>query len=41
MFHLYLGLTGEPNQCFVRHDSFMEAKGAFMSYEKHGLDNLL
>ncbi|KAK7317179.1 hypothetical protein RJT34_01186 [Clitoria ternatea] len=33
--------NGEAQAMFLRHEGFMGALGAFMSYEKHGLDDLM
>ncbi|XP_061990754.1 pantothenate kinase 1 [Rosa rugosa] len=32
---------GEAKAMFLRHEGFLGALGAFMSYEKHGFDNLM
>jgi hypothetical protein len=32
---------GEAQAMFLRHEGFLGALGAFMSYEKHGLDDLM
>lgn len=32
---------GEMQAMFLRHEGFLGALGAFMSYEKHGLDDLM
>jgi len=32
---------GETQAMFLRHEGFLGALGAFMSYEKHGLDDLM
>ncbi|KAL2340904.1 hypothetical protein Fmac_008844 [Flemingia macrophylla] len=33
--------NGEAQAMFLRHEGFLGALGAFMSYEKHGLDDLM
>lgn len=32
---------GDAQAMFLRHEGFLGALGAFMSYEKHGLDDLM
>lgn len=32
---------GEAQAMFLRHEGFLGALGAFMGYEKHGLDDLM
>lgn len=51
MFFAYFSLTlpfvaifrsqGQAQAMFLRHEGFLGALGAFMSYEKHGLDDLM
>lgn len=33
--------NGAAQAMFLRHEGFLGALGAFMSYEKHGLDDLM
>uniref|UniRef100_M1BJJ0 Pantothenate kinase 2 n=1 Tax=Solanum tuberosum TaxID=4113 RepID=M1BJJ0_SOLTU len=35
------GSKGDAQAMFLRHEGFLGALGAFMSYEKHGLDDLM
>lgn len=36
----YSRSKGQAQAMFLRHEGFLGAVGAFMSYEKHGLDDL-
>ena len=38
---LFLRSKGQAQAMFLRHEGFLGAIGAFMSYEKHGLDDLM
>ena len=38
-FFLVTRSKGEAKAMFLRHEGFLGALGAFMSYEKHGLDD--
>ncbi|KAI9174815.1 hypothetical protein LWI28_023120 [Acer negundo] len=40
-FAVHLWSQGDAQAMFLRHEGFLEALGAFMSYEKHGLDDLM
>uniref|UniRef100_A0A9I9CE58 Pantothenate kinase 2 n=1 Tax=Cucumis melo TaxID=3656 RepID=A0A9I9CE58_CUCME len=40
-FAVHFWSKGEAQAMFLRHEGFLGALGAFMSYEKHGLDDLL
>ena len=37
----YIRSKGDMQAMFLRHEGFLGAMGAFMSYEKHGLDDLM
>ncbi|XP_073274407.1 pantothenate kinase 2 isoform X1 [Primulina huaijiensis] len=39
-FAVHFWSKGEAQAMFLRHEGFLGALGAFMSYEKHGLDDL-
>ncbi|KAM3277034.1 hypothetical protein ACQJBY_045060 [Aegilops geniculata] len=39
-FAVHFWSKGEAKAMFLRHEGFLGALGAFMSYEKHGLDDL-
>ncbi|KAJ1699249.1 hypothetical protein LUZ63_007761 [Rhynchospora breviuscula] len=39
-FAVHFWSKGEAQAMFLRHEGFLGAVGAFMSYEKHGLDDL-
>ncbi|KAM0873777.1 hypothetical protein ACQ4PT_037848 [Festuca glaucescens] len=39
-FAVHFWSKGETKAMFLRHEGFLGALGAFMSYEKHGLDDL-
>ncbi|KAE8663935.1 Pantothenate kinase 2 [Hibiscus syriacus] len=39
--HLWSRSKGEAQAMFLRHEGFLGALGAFMSYHKHGLDDLM
>lgn len=41
MLYLCPRSQGEAQAMFLRHEGFLGALGAFMSYEKHGLDDLM
>lgn len=44
MFSSYIYVfrsKGQAQAMFLRHEGFLGALGAFMSYEKHGLDDLM
>ncbi|GAV63798.1 DUF89 domain-containing protein/Fumble domain-containing protein, partial [Cephalotus follicularis] len=40
-FAVHFWSKGEAQAMFLRHEGFLGALGAFMSYEKHGLDDLM
>ncbi|KAF5204626.1 Pantothenate kinase, partial [Thalictrum thalictroides] len=40
-FAIHFWSKGEAKAMFLRHEGFLGAFGAFMSYEKHGLDDLM
>ncbi|GMH16794.1 hypothetical protein Nepgr_018635 [Nepenthes gracilis] len=40
-FAVHFWSKGEAKAMFLRHEGFLGALGAFMSYEKHGLDDLM
>ncbi|XP_019417441.1 PREDICTED: pantothenate kinase 2-like [Lupinus angustifolius] len=40
-FAVHFWSKGEAQATFLRHEGFLGALGAFMSYEKHGLDDLM
>ncbi|KAF8005956.1 hypothetical protein BT93_K0284 [Corymbia citriodora subsp. variegata] len=40
-FAVHFWSRGEMQAMFLRHEGFLGALGAFMSYEKHGLDDLM
>ncbi|BAT79514.1 hypothetical protein VIGAN_02241500 [Vigna angularis var. angularis] len=40
-FAVHFWSNGEAQAMFLRHEGFLGALGAFMSYEKHGLDDLM
>nr|GLL18580.1 pantothenate kinase 2 isoform X1 [Ipomoea trifida] len=40
-FAVHFWSKGEAEAMFLRHEGFLGALGAFMSYEKHGLDDLM
>ncbi|XP_022736931.1 pantothenate kinase 2 isoform X1 [Durio zibethinus] len=40
-FAIHFWSQGEAQAMFLRHEGFLGALGAFMSYEKHGLDDLM
>ncbi|KAK7291629.1 hypothetical protein RIF29_06933 [Crotalaria pallida] len=40
-FAIHFWSKGAAQAMFMRHEGFMGALGAFMSYEKHGLDDLM
>ncbi|KAK6261201.1 hypothetical protein QUC31_007017 [Theobroma cacao] len=40
-FAVHFWSQGEAQAMFLRHEGFLGALGAFMSYEKHGLDDLM
>ncbi|KAJ4869352.1 Pantothenate kinase 2 [Raphanus sativus] len=40
-FAVHFWSKGEMQAMFLRHEGFLGAMGAFMSYEKHGLDDLM
>lgn len=40
VFFSVIRSKGEAKAMFLRHEGFLGALGAFMSYEKHGLDDL-
>lgn len=40
-FAVHFWSKGQAQAMFLRHEGFLGAIGAFMSYEKHGLDDLL
>ncbi|KAH0901038.1 hypothetical protein HID58_040541 [Brassica napus] len=40
-FAVHFWSKGEMQAMFLRHEGFLGALGAFMSYEKHGLDDLM
>ncbi|KAL9681382.1 hypothetical protein QQ045_013165 [Rhodiola kirilowii] len=40
-FAVHFWSKGEMQAMFLRHEGFLGALGAFMSYEKHGLDGLM
>ena len=41
MLYLLSRSQGKAQAMFLRHEGFLGALGAFMSYEKHGLDDLM
>nr|KYP50962.1 Pantothenate kinase 2 [Cajanus cajan] len=40
-FAIHFWSKGDAQAMFLRHEGFLGALGAFMSYEKHGLDDLM
>ncbi|KAK2663750.1 hypothetical protein Ddye_002324 [Dipteronia dyeriana] len=40
-FAVHFWSNGDAQAMFLRHEGFLGALGAFMSYEKHGLDDLM
>ncbi|KAI3976258.1 hypothetical protein MKX01_021800 [Papaver californicum] len=40
-FFIWVMSKGETQAMFLRHEGFLGALGAFLSYEKHGLDDLM
>ncbi|KAF9603172.1 hypothetical protein IFM89_034505 [Coptis chinensis] len=40
-FAIHFWSKGKAKAMFLRHEGFLGTLGAFMSYEKHGLDNLM
>ncbi|RWR81972.1 pantothenate kinase 2 isoform X1 [Cinnamomum micranthum f. kanehirae] len=40
-FAIHFWSKGQAQAMFLRHEGFLGALGAFMSYEKHGLDDLM
>ncbi|KAF6165295.1 hypothetical protein GIB67_042711 [Kingdonia uniflora] len=39
--NFFCGSNGQAEALFLRHEGFLGALGAFMSYKKHGLDDLM